>query len=134
MRGLPGKGGAGQRTPRIRLALLGWIAAGLALSVGVSLALATNALNVLGSPEVSAPTLQIDQDHQDAAQGGTQAGQEMSREQVIVLARHRYHAEVVRAHRVQGAQGRVFYDVRLLSPRGMVWTVRLDARSGAEVP
>jgi uncharacterized membrane protein YkoI len=52
----------------------------------------------------------------------------------VAIVQHRYRARVVRTHLVQAAGGRPVYELRLLSSGGMVWTVRIDAQSGAEVP
>jgi hypothetical protein len=58
---------------------------------------------------------------------------ELSREQVVALAQKRYNARVVRADSADQA-GRHLYVLRLLSPAGKVWVVRVDARNGSEVP
>jgi uncharacterized membrane protein YkoI len=60
--------------------------------------------------------------------------QQLSRAQVVALVQHRYRARVVRTHLLQGANGRALYEFRLLSSAGKVWTVRIDAYSGAELP
>jgi len=49
------------------------------------------------------------------------------------LVQKRYGARVVRADSTDQA-GRHLYVFRLLSAGGKVWIVRVDARSGAEVP
>jgi hypothetical protein len=58
---------------------------------------------------------------------------ELSREQAVVLVQKRYGARVVRAD-VADQDGRHVYVFRLLSAEGKVWVVRLDARSGTELP
>jgi len=59
--------------------------------------------------------------------------QELSREQAVALVQKRYGARVVRADSTDQA-GRHLYVFRLLSAGGKVWIVRVDARSGVEVP
>jgi hypothetical protein len=58
---------------------------------------------------------------------------ELSRTQATALVQRRYAARVVKASSADEA-GRHIYVFRLLSEGGKVWTVRIDARSGAEVP
>lgn len=62
------------------------------------------------------------------------AGAELSRAQAIALVQGRYRARVVRTSLLQDKSGRRLYVFRLLSGSGKVWTVRIDAQSGAEVP
>jgi len=62
------------------------------------------------------------------------AGNELSRAQAIALVQGRYRARVVRTTLSQDKGGRPLYVFRLLSGSGKVWTVRIDARTGAEVP
>jgi hypothetical protein len=63
----------------------------------------------------------------------THADHELSREQVVALAQKRYGARVVRADTAD-QDGHHLYVLRLLSPAGKVWVVRVDARNGTEVP
>jgi len=58
---------------------------------------------------------------------------ELSRTQATALVQRRYAARVVKVSSADEA-GRHVYVFRLLSEGGKVWTVRIDARSGAEVP
>jgi uncharacterized membrane protein YkoI len=60
---------------------------------------------------------------------------EISREQATQMLQQRYGAaaRVVRTDVVEKG-GRHVYVFRLLSVNGKVWIVRIDARSGAEVP
>jgi uncharacterized membrane protein YkoI len=58
---------------------------------------------------------------------------ELSREQAVTLVQTRYGARVLRADLIE-QDGRHLYVVRLLSAAGKVWIVRLDARTGSEVP
>lgn len=56
---------------------------------------------------------------------------DLSMDEAIDLAQKRFRARVVRAERVE-QDGRVVYVLRLLSDEdGRVFTVRVDARSGA---
>jgi hypothetical protein len=69
-----------------------------------------------------------------AARAAEAAGAgELSPTQAAALVQKRYAARVVRASSAD-ADGRHLYVFLLLSPDGKVWTVRLDARTGAEVP
>jgi uncharacterized membrane protein YkoI len=61
------------------------------------------------------------------------AEQELSREQAVALVQKRYGARVVRAALLD-QDGRHLYVFRLLSAAGKVWIVRVDARTGTEVP
>jgi hypothetical protein len=58
---------------------------------------------------------------------------DLSREQAVALVQKRYGARVVRAEFLD-QDGRHVYVFRLLSAAGKVWIVRLDARTGMEVP
>jgi hypothetical protein len=51
-------------------------------------------------------------------------------DRAVALAEQRYHARVVRAE-VSDAAGRRVYVLKLLSEQGRVWTVRVDAETGA---
>ncbi|MFI4866155.1 MAG: PepSY domain-containing protein [Steroidobacterales bacterium] len=61
------------------------------------------------------------------------AEQELSREQAVALVQKRYGARVVRAEFLD-QDGRHVFVFRLLSAAGKVWIVRVDARTGTEVP
>jgi uncharacterized membrane protein YkoI len=63
------------------------------------------------------------------------ATHEMSRQQATQMLEERYGnaARVVRTDVVE-QDGRRLYVFRLLSANGRVWIVRIDAKSGAEVP
>jgi len=61
------------------------------------------------------------------------AEQELSRQQAVALVQKRYGARVVRAELLD-QDGRHLYVFRLLSAAGKVWIVRVDARTGTEVP
>jgi uncharacterized membrane protein YkoI len=58
---------------------------------------------------------------------------ELSREQAVAIVQTRYGARVVRTDFVD-QDGRHLFVFRLLSAAGKVWIVRLDARTGTEVP
>ncbi|MGA2023682.1 MAG: PepSY domain-containing protein [Steroidobacteraceae bacterium] len=66
-------------------------------------------------------------------EGKARADAELSREQAVTLVQQRYAARVVRVE-VAEQGGRRVYVFRLLSGGGKVWTVRIDAHSGAEAP
>jgi hypothetical protein len=55
---------------------------------------------------------------------------QISLDQAIEMAERRYKARVVRPG-VEEAEGRRVYVLRLLSEEGRVWTVRVDAQTGA---
>lgn len=65
-----------------------------------------------------------------AAQRLTLASASMSMDEAVKMAEQRYHARVVKAETQKG-DGRVVYVLRLLNDAGRVWTVRVDAASGA---
>jgi hypothetical protein len=73
------------------------------------------------SPQLPAPAPQSRADH------------ELSREEAVAQVQKRYGARVVRTD-IADQQGRRLYVLRLLSSAGKVWVVRVDARTGAEVP
>ena len=54
----------------------------------------------------------------------------MSMDQAVKMAEQRFHARVVKAEAEQ-ENGRTVYVLRLLNEAGRVWTVRVDASSGA---
>ena len=54
----------------------------------------------------------------------------MSIDQAVQMAERRFHARVVRAETEQDG-GHTVYVLRLLDDAGRVWTVRVDAASGA---
>lgn len=63
------------------------------------------------------------------------ATHEVSREQATQMLHERYgsQARVLRADEIDQG-GRRVYVFRLLSANGRVWIVRIDAKSGAELP
>lgn len=54
----------------------------------------------------------------------------MSMDEAVKMAEQRFHARVVKAETQKG-DGHVVYVLRLLNEAGRVWTVRVDAASGA---
>ncbi|MGH8134439.1 MAG: PepSY domain-containing protein [Steroidobacteraceae bacterium] len=54
----------------------------------------------------------------------------ISMDQAVKMAEQRYHARVVKAE-TQKDNGHTVYVLRLLNDSGRVWTVRVDAASGA---
>ena len=55
----------------------------------------------------------------------------ISMDQAIAAAERRHKARVVRAETRESAAGRV-YVLRLLSEEGRVWSIKVDATTGAE--
>lgn len=65
-----------------------------------------------------------------AAPASTAAPAQVSMDQAVKMAEQRYHARVVKAEAQRnGAQ--TVYVLRLLNDSGRVWTVHVDAASGA---
>ncbi len=54
----------------------------------------------------------------------------MSMDEAVKMAEQRFHARVVKAE-TQHDNGHTVYVLRLLNEAGRVWTVRVDAASGA---
>jgi uncharacterized membrane protein YkoI len=54
----------------------------------------------------------------------------VSLDQAVEMAQRRFRAKAVKAETVQNGGKRV-HQIRLLSAEGKVWTVRVDAESGA---
>jgi hypothetical protein len=134
------------------------VIAAAVLAVGVSFALVAGAMSLLRAPTSTTQSVLLDPDPQAAlssqpsadthagtpstapdttvvgASGSPAAGSELSRAQAIALVQGRYRARVVRTTLSQDKDGRRLYVFRLLSGSGKVWTVRIDAQTGAEVP
>src|SRR5579871_3182335 len=81
----------------------------------------------------SAPAQTLLDQGQANLRSASSSGQ-LSRAEAVALVQRRYHARVVRTHLLQDSHGRPMYEFRLLSTGGKVWTVRIDAYSGAELP
>lgn len=64
---------------------------------------------------------------QARAQGG---GRELSMDQAVKMVERQYHARVVKAEAARN-NGRTVYVLKLLNESGKVWTVHVDAASGA---
>ena len=151
MRGLPGRQAEGSRSTGTRIALTG-VGLSLMLALIVSLALLSHPARGVALPAAAAATAGTTgtagtwagitpaaqpQDEQGDVNGRSNVdsrGQELSRAQAVALVQRRYHARVVRTHLLQDAHGRPMYEFRLLSAGGKVWTVHIDAYSGAELP
>jgi len=58
------------------------------------------------------------------------AAHPLSLDQAVALVEQRFHARVVRAD-ARSENGHTVYVLRLLNESGRVWTVRVDAESGA---
>jgi uncharacterized membrane protein YkoI len=54
----------------------------------------------------------------------------LTMDEAVKMAEQRFHARVVKAEAQKG-NGHVVYVLRLLNEAGRVWTVRVDADSGA---
>ncbi|HKR35178.1 MAG TPA: PepSY domain-containing protein [Steroidobacteraceae bacterium] len=54
----------------------------------------------------------------------------VSLDQAVEMAQRRFRAKAVKAETVQSG-GKQVHQIRLLSAEGKVWTVRVDAESGA---
>lgn len=54
----------------------------------------------------------------------------VSLDQAVEMAQRRFRAKAVKAETVE-SDGRRVHQIRLLSAEGKVWTVRVDAESGA---
>jgi uncharacterized membrane protein YkoI len=54
----------------------------------------------------------------------------VSLDQAVEMAQRRFRAKAVKAQTVE-SDGRRVHQIRLLSAEGKVWTVRVDAESGA---
>ena len=159
MRGLPGTQTAVVRGTGVRIALTG---AGLSLILamlvpfvlshpahGVVLPLAADTQDTAGAARASsrigagsgiastvaaAAQPQAEQGNSNVRSNADPRGRELSRAEAVALVQRRYRARVVRTHFAQDPQGRAIYEFRLLSGGGKVWTVRIDAYSGAELP
>ena len=131
---LAGRQAEGLRSVGARIALTG---AGLSLMLAwiIPFILLSHPAQGVVLPG-SAATSQVQDQQQNANGPGNldQHRQPLSRAQAVALVQRRYRARVVRTHFLQDANGRSIYEFRLLSPGGKVWTVRIDAYSGAELP
>lgn len=77
------------------------------------------------------------QDPHGNERGGKQRQQQgadtgMSLDAAVKQAERRYNARVIRAETRTSSDGRRMHVLRLLSEDGRVWTVKIDAASGAE--
>jgi hypothetical protein len=144
MRRLPGRQADGAGSVGARIALTG---AGLSLMLALIVPFALLSHPAQGvvlpgtsgsieTPAASSPAVRV-QDEQGNANGRNDVDQhrhQLSRAEAVALVQQRYRARVLRTHFLQDANGRPLYEFRLLSAGGKVWTVRIDAYSGAELP
>jgi len=84
--------------------------------------------------EQAAAQAQDEQNNLNGRSSVAPHGHPLSRAEAVALVQRRYHARVVRTEVLQDSNGRPMYEFRLLSAGGKVWTVRIDAYSGAELP
>ena len=73
-------------------------------------------------PRVAQPAVQ------EIRHAVTQAG--MSLDDAVQMVQQRFRARVVKAEQ-RNEDGRTVYHIRLVNNEGKVWTVRVDAQSGA---
>src|SRR5690348_18303971 len=118
---------AATHTPVRMLTIL---AAALALTISLVL-VATHAGTTMPSPRSTGASAAVTAAAVAVPAAG---GAELTRAQAIALVQGRYGARVVRTTLSQEKDGRKLYIFRLLSGNGKVWTVRIDAQTGAEVP
>ena len=65
-----------------------------------------------------------------AAASAAAPSHQLSMDQAVKNVEQQYHARVVKAE-AQRSDGRTTYVLKLLNDAGKVWTVRVDAASGA---
>jgi hypothetical protein len=104
----------------------------LILALGIALALGTRSP---GAPPAAsgAPGNSVSNSAPPSS-AAAPSNPELSRAQAIELVQVRYRARVVRSSETLDKSGRRLYVLRLLSGGGKVWTVHIDAHTGAEVP
>ena len=86
---------------------------------------------LLAVPALVAASTPAPQTVMNGAQGPLQvATAEVTMDQAVKMVEQRYHARVVKAES-QRDNGRTIYVLRLLNDAGKVWTVHVDAASGA---
>ena len=97
------------------------------MRIGRHLVLALLSLLAAGAPLAGQAQELIDRRQKHDRQIET-AG--MSLDQAVEMAQRRFRAKAVKAETVESGGKRV-HQIRLLSAEGKVWTVRVDAESGA---
>jgi uncharacterized membrane protein YkoI len=97
------------------------------MRIGRHLVLALLSLLAAGAPSAGQAQELIDRRQKHDRQIET-AG--MSLDQAVEMAQRRFRAKAVKAETVESGGKRV-HQIRLLSAEGKVWTVRVDAESGA---
>jgi len=85
---------------------------------------------LLGWGPAAAGTLNAVPPSSPTAAHGAHAAESMSMDEAVKMAEERFHARVVKAESQQD-KGHTVYVLRLLNESGRVWTVRVDAASGA---
>jgi uncharacterized membrane protein YkoI len=97
----------------------------LATPLAIALLLAGGWREALADP--STPRVRM---HADGKGESGRAERGQSLDAIVAQVEKRYNARVVRAETRQH-QGRTIYVLRLLNAEGKVWTVQVDADSGA---
>ena len=97
------------------------------MRIGRHLVLALLSLLAAGAPLAGQAQELIDRRQKHDRQIET-AG--MSLDQAVEMAQRRFRAKAVKAETVDSG-GKKVHQIRLLSAEGKVWTVRVDAESGA---
>ncbi|HKS58328.1 MAG TPA: PepSY domain-containing protein [Steroidobacteraceae bacterium] len=77
-----------------------------------------------------APLVGHSQELIDRRQKHDRRTESVSLDQAVEMAQRRFRAKAVKAQTVE-SDGRRVHQIRLLSAEGKVWTVRVDAESGA---
>jgi len=97
------------------------------MRIGRHLVLAFLSLLAAGAPLAGHSQELIDRRQRHDRQ--TESGG-ISLDQAVDMAQRRFRAKAVKAQTVE-SEGRRVHQIRLLSAEGKVWTVRVDAQSGA---
>jgi uncharacterized membrane protein YkoI len=95
------------------------------MSIAVALLFAAGWCDALADPPTSRARMYADGKGES---GRTEGGQSL--DAIVAQVEKRYKARVVRAETRQH-KGRTIYVLRLLNAEGKVWTVQVDADSGA---
>lgn len=93
--------------------------------VSFALALLASLAPLLASPALAQELVDRRARHEYRIEPGG-----MSLDQAVEMTQRRFRAKAVKAETVRRGDRRV-HQIRLLSPEGKVWTVRVDAESGA---
>lgn len=106
----------------------GRAAAGTALALLGVVLLVLHGTHAAGAPAPTSVAVA-----EDSGKSNQPSNTELTRTQAQALVQKRYGARVVRVSTAD-EDGRHIYVFRLLSTGGKVWTVRIDAQSGVELP